>query len=204
MDHNNGSHRYQRRWLRQLPSDPHLQEPDGLPSDEQRLDRHGLLPLVPRRVGHRRVDRRRHRRPVRRAGPTGSLATRARPSAPSGVAASSRPGSALNGLPARQPHRTAPATRRSRSTPMGTAGDLRPPRARRHRRRRERADLQEHRLGQWRPWHGDGSTGAGADLNSTTTQMGCTACHNPHGNGNYRILNPTPRAGTPRPWPPPR
>jgi len=43
---------------------------------------------------------------------------------------------------------------------------------------------------------GDGSTGAGADLNATTSRMECTACHNPHGNGNYRILNDIPEAGT--------
>ena len=36
----------------------------------------------------------------------------------------------------------------------------------------------------------------GSYLNATTSEMGCTACHNPHGNGNYRILNPIPEAGT--------
>ena len=29
--------------------------------------------------------------------------------------------------------------------------------------------------------------------------MECTACHNPHGNGNYRILNGIPNAGAPQP-----
>ena len=37
--------------------------------------------------------------------------------------------------------------------------------------------------------NGDGSTGAGGDLAS---EMECTACHNPHGNGNYRILQGIP------------
>jgi predicted CXXCH cytochrome family protein len=42
---------------------------------------------------------------------------------------------------------------------------------------------------------GDGLTGAGGDL---AKAMECTACHNPHGNGNYRILNgiPDPKGGT--------
>ena len=39
--------------------------------------------------------------------------------------------------------------------------------------------------------NGDGSTGAGGDLAS---EMECTACHNPHGNGNYRILQGIPDA----------
>jgi predicted CXXCH cytochrome family protein len=37
-----------------------------------------------------------------------------------------------------------------------------------------------------------GTPGAGPTLAS---EMECTACHNPHGNGNYRILNGIPNAG---------
>jgi predicted CXXCH cytochrome family protein len=37
-----------------------------------------------------------------------------------------------------------------------------------------------------------GTPGAGPTLAS---EMECTACHNPHGNGNYRILNGIPEAG---------
>jgi predicted CXXCH cytochrome family protein len=37
-----------------------------------------------------------------------------------------------------------------------------------------------------------GTAGAGPTLAS---EMECTACHNPHGNGNYRILNGIPEAG---------
>ena len=39
-----------------------------------------------------------------------------------------------------------------------------------------------------------GTAGAGPTLAS---EMECTACHNPHGNGNYRILNGIPDAGDP-------
>ena len=38
---------------------------------------------------------------------------------------------------------------------------------------------------------GQGSSGAGSALTIT-----CTSCHNPHGNGQYRILNPIPGDGT--------
>jgi predicted CXXCH cytochrome family protein len=37
-----------------------------------------------------------------------------------------------------------------------------------------------------------GTAGAGPTL---AAEMECTACHNPHGNGNYRILNGIPNAG---------
>lgn len=30
----------------------------------------------------------------------------------------------------------------------------------------------------------------------TVTELSCASCHNPHGNGNYRILNPIPAPGT--------
>ena len=40
-----------------------------------------------------------------------------------------------------------------------------------------------------------GSAGAGPTL---AAEMECTACHNPHGNGNYRILNGLPDAGDPQ------
>ena len=36
---------------------------------------------------------------------------------------------------------------------------------------------------------GNGALTAGA---GPTVDMGCATCHNPHGNGNYRILNPIP------------
>jgi predicted CXXCH cytochrome family protein len=39
-----------------------------------------------------------------------------------------------------------------------------------------------------------GTAGAGPTLAS---EMECTACHNPHGNGNYRILNGIPDPGSP-------
>ena len=38
---------------------------------------------------------------------------------------------------------------------------------------------------------GNGAIGSGA---GDTIQLNCTSCHNPHGNGNYRILNPVPEA----------
>lgn len=38
---------------------------------------------------------------------------------------------------------------------------------------------------------GNGATGSGA---GPTVEIGCTSCHNPHGNGNYRILNKIPSA----------
>ncbi len=38
---------------------------------------------------------------------------------------------------------------------------------------------------------GNGPISATADLGATVT-IECTTCHNPHGNGNYRILNPLP------------
>lgn len=41
-----------------------------------------------------------------------------------------------------------------------------------------------------------GTPGAGVTLSG---EMECTACHNPHGNGNYRILNGIPNAGAPQP-----
>jgi predicted CXXCH cytochrome family protein len=41
-----------------------------------------------------------------------------------------------------------------------------------------------------------GTPGAGPTL---ANEMECTACHNPHGNGNYRILNGIPNAGAPQP-----
>ena len=40
-----------------------------------------------------------------------------------------------------------------------------------------------------------GTPNAGVTLNN---EMECTACHNPHGNGNYRILNDLPNAGAPQ------
>jgi hypothetical protein len=41
-------------------------------------------------------------------------------------------------------------------------------------------------------WGNDGiGTGAGP-----TVTMSCADCHNPHGNGNYRILNPIPQPGS--------
>jgi predicted CXXCH cytochrome family protein len=40
----------------------------------------------------------------------------------------------------------------------------------------------------------DGSFKATADLGATVT-INCTTCHNPHGNGKYRILNPVPAPG---------
>jgi hypothetical protein len=38
---------------------------------------------------------------------------------------------------------------------------------------------------------GNGAPGSGA---GGTTELTCTGCHNPHGNGMYRILNPIPTA----------
>jgi predicted CXXCH cytochrome family protein len=39
---------------------------------------------------------------------------------------------------------------------------------------------------------GNGALNSGA---GPTVDMGCATCHNPHGNGNYRILNPIPKLG---------
>jgi predicted CXXCH cytochrome family protein len=41
---------------------------------------------------------------------------------------------------------------------------------------------------------GNGATDSGAGA-AITEEMECTSCHNPHGNGNYRILNAIPVAG---------
>ncbi len=38
---------------------------------------------------------------------------------------------------------------------------------------------------------GNGANGSGV---GPTVELECTSCHNPHGNGNYRILNPLPTA----------
>lgn len=50
-----------------------------------------------------------------------------------------------------------------------------------------------HSFGSQTMW-GSGTTGQGE-----TVTLNCTSCHNPHGNGNYRILNPVgaPTNGTP-------
>ena len=39
---------------------------------------------------------------------------------------------------------------------------------------------------------GNGDIGLGLTGAGPVVSMGCTSCHNPHGNGNYRILNPAP------------
>lgn len=47
---------------------------------------------------------------------------------------------------------------------------------------------------QGRAW-GNGAYSATANAGPTVT-LGCASCHNPHGNGQYRILNPIPSAAT--------
>lgn len=44
---------------------------------------------------------------------------------------------------------------------------------------------------------GSGGIGSGA---GTSFSLTCTTCHDPHGNGNYRILRPIPRGSTPDEW----
>jgi hypothetical protein len=39
---------------------------------------------------------------------------------------------------------------------------------------------------------GNGPIGLGANGPGPTVSMACASCHNPHGNGQYRILNPIP------------
>jgi Doubled CXXCH motif (Paired_CXXCH_1). len=46
---------------------------------------------------------------------------------------------------------------------------------------------------------GNGSLGTAGAGPTLANEMECTACHNPHGNGNYRILNGIPNAGAPQP-----
>lgn len=40
---------------------------------------------------------------------------------------------------------------------------------------------------------GNGAIGSGTGLSITASPLACMDCHNPHGNGNYRILRPIPR-----------
>ena len=49
---------------------------------------------------------------------------------------------------------------------------------------------------------GNGANGSGV---GAAVSLGCASCHNPHGNGKYRILNPIPISrpstpGSPRSW----
>ena len=41
-----------------------------------------------------------------------------------------------------------------------------------------------------------GNGGTGTAVGASRRDLGCTSCHNPHGNGKYRILNPIPGDGT--------
>jgi predicted CXXCH cytochrome family protein len=64
-----------------------------------------------------------------------------------------------------------------RSVPVGTS----------------QASTSQHQIGVAGTAWGSGANGSG---NGTAITLECTSCHDPHGNGNYRILRPVPTDGT--------
>jgi len=71
-----------------------------------------------------------------------------------------------------------------KSVPVGTAA----------------ATTSQHQIGVPGTAWGGGANGSG---NGTAVTLECTSCHDPHGNGNYRILRPVPTDGTALAFPSP-
>ena len=144
--------------------------------------RSGLVPDLPRHQWHRRDDRRRVRASsTPRPGPRG--VDRGSPSAPCAPAGSSRPASP----PATRPDRVPGQPRASRSSsPRSPSGPLG-----RHVRPPSRSWTGEVVTGTGIAW-GNGPDSATAYA-GPSVKMDCTSCHNPHGNGQYRILKDAPQ-----------
>ena len=142
---------------------------------------HELLSLVPRRDRDRRIDRRRHRRPVRARRNERHHARHGHDDRrPPGRRLRRGPDRFRHGLPARHPTPAVSPTRRFRSAaapkPVTSA----------HLAIADRASTAKNVV-----W-GNGALGTAGAGPTLASEMECTACHNPHGNGNYRILQGDP------------